>query len=534
MNALRLTAPLSILLLLLSGCGDSADAPSAERDERPGAAAESRGSSGGGPPAAARQGGGRPGGAGGGRLAGGRPGGSGGPPVGGPPGGFGGFGGGAAEDRGVPVEVAPVVRRSIASYLETHGTLEAENEVDLVARTAGPIVELAAEEGMTVRKGQVLARIDDREVRAQLEVSKVRLEETQLAYERAKQLHSSELVSQETLDQALANYQSAQGDTERLKVQMEYTEISAPFSGLIVQRYVKFAQHLANGAQLFRLSDFDPLLAPIQVPERELPRLRVGQAARIEVEAWGDESFRAKVLRLSPVVDAATGTIRVTLEVQGRGKLRPGMFASVYLEMARKADALVVPKSALALDSLGDTVFVADGETAVRRAVELGFQNDNLLEVRGGLGEGEQVIVVGQDGLSEGTPIEILRTVEVGGEAADPDGSLAANEASGADPAPRAARRQQRSGGGEAALAAGAASREGGAAMRGRGQGAGSGRVPGGGPGGGPPGRGFLRNLDLDDPEQVERVKGFMRQRGLTEAEIEQRLEQIRARRGGG
>lgn len=332
------------------------------------------------------------------------------------------FGAGGGGGRGVPVEVAKVERRPIASYLETQGTLEAEKDVDLVARAAGPIVELSAEEGQKVTAGQLLARIDDREIRAQLEVAKVRLEETELAYQRAKKLHAGELVSEEALDQALASYQSAQGDYERLRVQLQYTEITAPFSGLIVTRYVRFAEHLANGARLFRISDFDPLLCPIQVPERELPRLRVGQTARLEVEAWGETAFDARVLRVSPVVDAATGTVRVTLEVKGQGKLRPGMFASVFLEMDRRPDALVIPKSALALDSLGDTVFVAEGGVAgggvaVRRSLTLGFQNDDLLEVREGLSEGETVIVVGQDGLSEGTPIEILRTVGAGGQA---------------------------------------------------------------------------------------------------------------------
>ncbi len=403
----------------------------------------------------------------------------------------------------MPVEVAAVARRPISSFLETQGTLEAENEVDLVARTAGPIVELATEEGRTVRKGQLLARIDDREIRAQLEVSEVRREETRLAYERAKQLHTNQLVSQEALDQALANYQSAQGDFERLRVQLLYTEITAPFDGLIVERYVKFAEHLGAGSRLFRLSDFDPLLCPIQVPERELPRLKTGQAARIEVEAYAEERFTARVLRISPVVAAATGTVKVTLEAAGRGKLRPGMFASVYLEMERRLEALVIPKSALALDSLGDTVFVAADGVAVRRAVELGFRNEDLLEVRGGVEEGESVIVVGQDGLSEGTPVEILRTVAIAGD--DPAGEQIA----GAMPQ-RPPRRRP---------AAPAASAGGGL----------------GGPGGGrgPGGRGGFRDVDFNDPEQVERVKDSMRQRGLSEDEIGERLKRMRERRGG-
>jgi membrane fusion protein (multidrug efflux system) len=349
------------------------------------------------------------------------------------PGGWGGSGGGETAGPAVPVRVARVTRRPIAQYFQTQGTLEAENEVDLVARTTGPVVELATEEGRRVAKGDLLARLDDREIRAQLEVAQVRLKEARTIYERAKELDKAGLVSQEGFDRARAEYQSAQGDFERLRVQLAYTEITAPFSGLVVERYVRFAEHVGAGDRLFRISDFDPLLCPIQVPERELPRLAVGQTAVITVEAFPGRRFDARVLRLSPVVDAATGTVKVTLEVEGGGVLRPGMFATVQLEMERRPDALVIPKSALALDSLGDAVFVAENGVAQRRSLVLGFQNQDLLEVREGLSEGEPVIAVGQDGLSDGTPVEVMGQVEVDG-AAGPD----VPEAS---PAPQAAAR---------------------------------------------------------------------------------------------
>ena len=324
----------------------------------------------------------------------------------------------AAGERGVPVEVAAVERRPIALYFETQGVLEAEQEVDVVARTAGPIVELKVEEGRRVRKDQLLARIDDREMKAQLSVSEVRLGETKQAYERAKALTNSGLISQETVDQALASYEAAQGDYERLKIQLQYTEIRAPYSGLIVARYVKFAQNVGVNERLFRLSDFDPLLCPIQVPEKELRRLHKGQPARLEVDAWPEETFDARVLRVSPVIDSGSGTVKVTLEVDGKDKLRPGMFASAFLEMESKPEALVVPKSALALDSLEDTVFIFQDGTAERRVLELGFRSQDSLEVVHGLSEGELVIVVGQDGLSAGTPVEVLKSS--GGERRGP------------------------------------------------------------------------------------------------------------------
>lgn len=308
----------------------------------------------------------------------------------------------------VPVEVTPVVRQSISAYIETNGTLEAENEVDLVARVSGPIVRLEAEEGMMVAKDRLLAEIDPSQIRSALEISRVKLDEAKVAFERAQRLAGENLISTEEFETAKANLESAEAEYDGNRIELSYTEIRAPFRGQIIDRYVKFAQTVSPGDPLFRISDFDPLLCPIQVPERNLALLSVGQRAYLEVEAWPGERFTADVLRVSPVVDAATGTVRVTLEVDGRDRLRPGMFASVYLETATHADALVIPRSALALDAIGDTVYVAANGLASRREVELGFRERDEVEVLSGLEEGEQVVTVGQDGLSDGTPIQIL------------------------------------------------------------------------------------------------------------------------------
>lgn len=316
---------------------------------------------------------------------------------------------GGPSQTAVPVEVTAVERQTISSYIETNGTLEAENEVDIVARVSGPIVELAAEEGMTVAEGRLLTRIDASEIRARMEISRVALEETRVAFERARRLAAENLISAEAFETAKANFESAEAEFEGNRIQLAYTEIRAPFRGRIIERYVKFAQNVSPGDRLFRISDFDPLLCPIQVPERNLPLLSLGQRAYLRVEAWPGERFAAEVLRISPVVDSATGTVRVTLEVKGEGKLRPGMFGSVFLETATHENALVIPRSALALESVGDTVYVAEGGVAERREIDLGVRQGDRVEVVSGLEEGDLVVTVGQDGLADGTPIQILR-----------------------------------------------------------------------------------------------------------------------------
>ncbi len=308
----------------------------------------------------------------------------------------------------MPVEVAAVARRSIAAYIETNGALEAEHDVLIVARITGPIVELATEEGQRVRKGQLMARIDPREARAQVQIAEVALREAERAFERAQSTFEAQLISEADYDQALTAKEAAEATLAERKVQLDYTSIEAPFDAVVVQRMVKLADNVTMNQQLFRISEFDPLLCKIQVPEKELPRLHEGQPAYLTVEAWPQQRFPAKVLRLSPVVDAETGTVRVTLEVEAKDKLRPGMFASVFLEVDRQENALTIPKAALSLESLGDTVYVVRGDVAARRPVKLGYEEADVVQVVSGLEENDRVIVVGQDGLSEGTPIQVL------------------------------------------------------------------------------------------------------------------------------
>lgn len=376
-------------------------------------------------------------------------------------------GGGLSEgpsSAAVPVKTEVVSRGSISQHIETNGTLEAEDEVDIVARTTGPITELLVEEGDVVHKGSMLARIDDREARNQVAISKVTRDEAQLAFDRAETTLKEGLVSQEAYDTAVSNLQTATVQLESAELQFAYTEIRAPFSSLVAIRYVKRAQYVSAGTPLFRVSAFNPLLCPIEVPEKDLGRLEKGQRAHLEVEAFPGERFAAEVARIRPTLDATTGTVTVTLEVESIGKLRPGMFARVYLEIDRHENTIVIPRDALVLDSIGDTVFVREEDSARRREVRLGFREGSTVEVLEGLSVGAELIVLGQDGLADKTPVMVL---EDAGAVKQPE--------------------------------------------------------PRGGPGGEMP------------PEMLEGIKSRMRERGLSESEIEERLEGMKSgERGGG
>lgn len=423
---------------------------------------------------------------------------------------------GPAESAAVPVQVQAVERSAVSRFLETNGVLEAENEVDIVARVSGPVTELLTEEGQAVRAGQLLARIDDREARNQVALSTVNRDEARLAYERAQSSFEQSLIAREAYDAALAKLESAEAQLASSQLQLDYTRITAPFDALVVTRYVKLAQHVSNGSPLFRLSDFTPLLCPIQVPEKELPNVHIGQRARLEVDAYPGRAFSASVLRISPTVDASTGTLRVTLEVDGRGVLRPGLFADVKLETDRHENALVIAKTALVMDSIGDTVYVRNGDVAGRREIKLGFREGDRVEVLDGLAEGEEVVVLGQEGLSDGTPITVL--------ASEPTSPVAVVASS-----PPEQRRRERAADGAAPPAVPAepgATRPVPAEQGAPGSGGphGPGAFP---PGGGMPPQ-FVERLRTASPEELEKIKERMRQRGMSDEQIESLLRSVR------
>ena len=472
----KLSAILSITLLTLSACGGSDDAGQ-------------------------REGGGRP------------------------PG-MGGQMDGGASSAAVPVQVEPVPRRPISQYLETNGTLEAENEIDIVARISGPVTEINTEEGRLIRAGQMIARIDEREARNQVAISSVARDEAKLAFDRAKNSWDEGLVSQEAYDTALSKLSSAEAQLESAKIQFAYTEIKAPFDALVVTRDIKLAQYVTPGTTLFRISDFTPLLCRVEVPEKDFPRIHVGQPAHIRVEAYPGDSFSAEVARLRPTVDAATGTFTVTLEVEGQGKLRPGMFASVYLQTDTHDDSIVIPRDALVLDSLGDTVFIKSGDDAERREVRLGLRSENLVEVLQGLAEGDLLIVVGQDGLADGTPITVIGD--------EPPAPAAATERSSGPPPEAIEMMRQRMK--ERGMSDNEIEQrlqqmgEGGGPGAGRGQrGEGGGR--GGGMGQAAEGEipsSMAHRIKEASPEELKDIKERMKQFGLSDERIEEVIKQVR------
>jgi len=307
-----------------------------------------------------------------------------------------------------PVEVAVVRRGSIDTWLETTATLEARNSAVLVARRQGQVMELPAEEGEWVAQGAVLARLDDTDARLAVERAEVALEVARHEEERARKMQGEGYMSDKDWDDVELRLRTAKVDLDQKRFELSQTRITAPFAGRVVERSINRGETVAVGQACFRLLEYDPVLARLYFPERELDRIRPGQQAALELDAQPGRSFAARVTLVNPVVDRANGTFKVTLEAPNPGALlRPGCFARVRLKTGSFADALLMPKRGLISEDGEQFVFVARGDTVARAPVTVGAIEGEQAQILAGLSPGDRVVTIGQGGLKPGARIKV-------------------------------------------------------------------------------------------------------------------------------
>lgn len=314
--------------------------------------------------------------------------------------------GAGGEKAAVPVRTQAVEQGEIVAYISTFERLEAERWVDVVARTAGMATDLHIEEGDSVAAGDILLQLDKDQLTLHLKQVEVALEQARATFERTKTLFERNLVSAEEYDSAKHQLQNNQLALEEAQLNLTYADIRAPIAGMVMQRSVEVGDMVQNNQQVLAIADLNPLLVSMRIPEKRIHQVRPGQEARLFIDALPGQSFVGEVRMINPGVDPQSGTVKVTLEVPpGQGALKPGMFAQVQIIIERHAQALLIPKKALILETDEDDVFVLVDGKAERRPIELGFAEGNHVEVLTGLVAADQVITVGQEGLKDGAAV---------------------------------------------------------------------------------------------------------------------------------
>ena len=328
----------------------------------------------------------------------------------------------------VPVEVARAALHPIsASYLGT-ANLEAPGEAQVVAKTAGVMVALLAEEGDHVRKGQVLARIDGDRVRLEAQRQLATVHKLENNFRRSQELAARKLVSAEASDQIRYDLESARASYALARLELSYSNITAPISGVVAERMVKPGNLITLNAPVFRIVDTSHLEAVLNAPEREMSRLKVGLPLRMIVDAVPGKVFKGRVDRVSPVVDSGSGTFRVVCDFDSAPELRPGMFGRIEVVYDQRQDALTIPRVALLEDEGEPAVFLVVDGKARRVPVTLGYTNGEIAEIRSGVKIGDRVVTAGKVAIRDGTLVQVIETAAA---AAATGSSKAAVEAAG-------------------------------------------------------------------------------------------------------
>lgn len=328
------------------------------------------------------------------------------------------------------VELSPVSRELLQYTADREGTLRALREVKVYNQEEGSVLEVRVREGDAVAKGQVLARLDDRLLRAEHDKAVATLRQAEVDLERLDRLHSRQLVAEEALTRAKTNLEVARASERVLRTRLSYMTLSAPFAGRVAARRIEPGDVAPKHTHLLTVVDPSVLVTDVQVSELVLPHLKKGDRAGVRIDALGHDVYRGELLRIYPTIDPATrrGQIEVALKPVPPGA-RPGQFCRVTLYAAGR-EHVVIPYAALRRDAQGEYVFVyepganeASGGKVKRVAVRSGLRLAERVEIREGLALGQRVVAKGFIGLLDGQAVQ-----PVASESDDTGASSAARE----------------------------------------------------------------------------------------------------------
>ena len=376
-------------------------------------------------------------------------------------GGRGGFAGGFAGGRGgraaggrqpMTVELASAHKSSISQQVTVVGNLIGEATVAVAPRTAGRLQSVTVKLGDRVSRGQRIAQIEDFDIQEQVKQAiaaadvsaatirqreaDLKRSETNLA--RSKSLFDRQLLPRQTLDDNEATYQAslAQLDLARaqnaqskarldeLKITLSNTVITSPVTGFVSKRTVDPGAFVSQNAPVVEVVDISTVRLVANIVEKDLKQLKIGDAAHVEVDAFPGEEFIGRIARVSPILDPATRTAPIEIEIPNpTARLKPGMYARVNITVDTKKEALVVPITALVdLGGRRGVFQPLPDNTAAFRVVQVGVETGDAAEVLTGLQEGDRVITTGAAALRDGDRILLPGAGRGGGRRGGGDG----------------------------------------------------------------------------------------------------------------
>jgi membrane fusion protein (multidrug efflux system) len=330
----------------------------------------------------------------------------------------------AEPERLVNVRIWPAEIKKVQPYLETTGTLKADEEVVVSSEVDGIVKKILVEQGTPVGVGTLLAEINETDYvldwkrsDAALKQAQASLANVKAEYKRKDALFKEELITRQHFDDISTRVTLSEAELERAKATLAIsrerlgrTKIHSTLRGAVKEKRVSVGDFVRNGSPLLQLIKIDPLRLSFTVSEKDVAGLKIGQEVVFNVDAFPGKPFKGKVSLLHPNVEERTRTLQAEAIVPNADHmLKPGYFARIQIFTQAVRDVVVVPITALQYDGSTIRIFVVNGNKAQGRIIKTGNKYGEYVEIFDGLKEKEQVVVVGQNNLSEGVKVNVAR-----------------------------------------------------------------------------------------------------------------------------
>jgi membrane fusion protein (multidrug efflux system) len=317
--------------------------------------------------------------------------------------------GGAARQL-LNVEGFVINATQMSELISNTGTLKPDEEVELSFETSGKIVEINFTEGTRVKEGQLLAKINDKPLQAQLQKLQAQKKLTVEKEFRQRSLLDKDAISKESYDQIVTELETLEADLNLIKARISETELRAPFDGIIGLRYLSEGSYANTSTRIARLVKISPLKVEFSISERYADQVKIGYPVTFKI-VGSPENYEAEVYAVDPKVDLTTRTIIIrALYPNKREELKSGRFTTITLLLSQIDNAIAIPTEALIPEMEGEIVFIYKSGKAERVKVTTGLRTASEIQIVSGLNFGDTLITSGILQLRQSLPV-VLDTV---------------------------------------------------------------------------------------------------------------------------
>ncbi|HEX3006944.1 MAG TPA: efflux RND transporter periplasmic adaptor subunit [Bacteroidales bacterium] len=308
----------------------------------------------------------------------------------------------------VPVTVENIVKGSISKNVIATGVLEASEVLNVVSETQGKIIKVLKEKGDNVSAGDLIVKVDDEVIAANVLTAEANYEQYERDIERLTRLASENAVTKRDLEQAQIGMKKARADLTTARKALSNTSIKAPIAGYINNDFVTVGQFLGGGSQVCEIVNNSTLKINIKVTEQEVFEIQKGKKVNVRLTAFPDRAFSGRITAIAEKADAGMKfNVEITLVNDVKGHLKSGLYAEVELPV-ESADKLVITKTSIIGSMEKPEVFVVTNNKAEKRKITIGMSNDTQVEVLNGLSEGEKLIISGQLNIKNGDNVKVV------------------------------------------------------------------------------------------------------------------------------